>query len=377
MVRHLAIAGAAVLGSLMLAGCGVGTDSVVAPHPLPSVPDIPSTSLASVSSRTSTTSGASPNSLTGMRASSGSPRAPAGPWQISAINFQSVQDGVVAGSNAHHVAIFRTTDGGDHWTRVSEWPYVSVSHIPNAMDQLGAPIAIAFYNNQDGMAEWYQEAAAEQMWVDIGRTTTGGRTWTLMATHVRIWDGPNALVMTGNQSAWLANGANIGPEAYILRTADGGQRWSRRTDLLGKALGTQAIALDVRRSGNAVLMAALPGSTNATNRILDQFTTNDGQTWRTVPVPSTGLVGNLNGGRGLNGAYWSPEFQWVLAAGSGTGPTQIFSYDAINKRWNPLSTPSEPQQIVLVGKQTGYFASTFGVWKTTDGGTSWVALPPL
>ncbi len=183
--------------------------------------------------------------------------------------------------------------------------------------------------------------------------------------------------MTGNQSAWLANGANIGPEAYILQTADGGRRWTRRTDLLGKALGTQAVALDMKPPRNAVLMTALPGSTAETNRILDQFTTDAGQTWRTVQVPGAGLAGILTGGRGLNGAYWSPEFQWVLAAAGSNGPTQIFSYDAAKKRWSPLPTPSEPQQIVLVGAQTGYFASASGVWKTTDGGTSWVALPPL
>ena len=35
------------------------------------------------------------------------------------------------------------------------------------------------------------------MWVDVGLTTTGGRTWTLVARHLSVSDGPNCLTMTG------------------------------------------------------------------------------------------------------------------------------------------------------------------------------------
>lgn len=137
--------------------------------------------------RESSTSPASaPNSATSASASSGPVSArPADPWLISAINCQSAQDGVVTAANAHRVAIFRTTGGGHRWTAVGTWPSTGVSKT-KALEQLGAPLAISFSNARDGLAEWYQDAAAEKMWVAIGWTTKGGRVWTLVTKHLAL-----------------------------------------------------------------------------------------------------------------------------------------------------------------------------------------------
>lgn len=379
MVRHLAIAGTVVLGSLMLAGCGAGPHSLAASQPLSSPSAIPSASSAGVSSGPSTSPARAPSPSTVVHASSGPVGAGlVGPWQISAINFRSAQDGVVAASNAHHVAIFRTTDGGHEWIRAGTWPAAGASHPANALEQLGAPLTISFYNARDGLAEWYQDAAVGQMWVDIGRTTNGGRTWTLVTKHLALSDGPNALVMTGRRSAWLANGSMEGPGGSLLQTTDGGRHWARRTEHFpGKTVGTQAVSLHLGRSGSAVLMTTLAGLSRQTNVVVDQSTINSGQTSRTVRMPIGGLPRFLVESRGLNDAYWSSDAQWVLAEGNGNGPIRIFSYDAATKRWRPLTTPAQPQQIVLVGAKTGYFTSASGVWKTVNGGKSWVALPPL
>lgn len=355
----------------MLVGCGAGSHSLAA-SPSPSSP-------SAIPSASSTGPPSAPSSPTGRRASSGpSIASPAGPWKISAINFRSAQDGVLAASHAHRVAIFRTTDGGYDWTRLGTWPSAGASPSPNGFERLGAPLTISFYNARDGLAEWYQDAAVGQMWVDIGRTTNGGRTWTLVTKHLSLSDGPNALVMTGRRSAWLVNGSMEGPGESLLQTTDGGRRWTRRTEHFpGKTVGTQAVTLHVGRSGSAVLMTTLAGLSRQTNVVVDQFAINSGQTSRTVRVPISGLPRFLVESRGLNDAYWSPDAQWVLAEGNGNGPIRIFSYDAATKGWRPLTTPTQPQQIVLVGAKTGYFTSASGVWKTVNGGKSWVALPPL
>ncbi len=259
MVRHFSMASSVLLGGLLLGGCGVTSHPPAALHPASSSPNITPASPSAVDS---------------------------GPWQISAINFASAQDGVVAASNAHHVAIFRTSDGGHHWTLADTWTSADVAHLPTTLEQLGAPLTISFHHTRDGMALWYQEAAAGQMWVDIGRTTNGGRSWTLVTKHLLLSDGPNTLVMTGRRSAWLVNGAMGGPEVAVLRTTDSGRYWTRRTKHFpGKTVGTQGVALHLGRPGSAVLMTALAGFSRQTNMVVDQFTTNAAQTWRTVRVP--------------------------------------------------------------------------------------------
>lgn len=184
--------------------------------------------------------------------------------------------------------------------------------------------------------------------------------------------------MTGRRSAWLINGSMQGPGGIVAADDGRGRHGTRRTEHFpGSTVGTQAVTLHLGHSGTAVLMATLAGLSRQINVVIDRFTINSGQSSRTVRVPIRGLPPFLVESRGLNDAYWSPDAQWVLAEGNGNGPSRIFAYDASRQRLRALTIPVQPQQIVLVGAKTGYFASAAGVWKTVGGGKSWMALPSL
>lgn len=371
MARYLGVASTILLLSIPLSACGVH------PHPISALP--PSSLVAHSPSPSPSASSDSTGSTTAVSSASTSHgRTATTRWHISSINFNSSQDGVVAASDAQRAAIFRTIDGGSHWSQVGSWPLVDVSHRPTTLEQLGAPLALSFYNSNDGLAEWYQAAQASQMWVDIGRTINGGRTWTLVAKHLAVSDGPNTLVMTASRSAWLVNGAMAGPLVFTLHTIDGGQHWTRRQDPLPThTVGTAGVDLHRQRNGNTVLMTSLQGISRQTNVIVDQSANNSNKTWHTRKIPVTGLPRFLIEHRGLSDAYWSPSSQWVLAEASGAGPIRIFSYSAAHRRWAPLTTPAQPAQIVLTGANVGFFTDGSRIWKTTNGGNSWQLLPPL
>ncbi|MCY0877603.1 MAG: hypothetical protein OWU84_01480 [Firmicutes bacterium] len=249
---------------------------------------------------------------------------------------------------------------------------------PSSQAQVGVPIALAFYNADDGFVESFENAAVGQMWVDILYTTTGGRTWKVMVRNLSLWDGPNALVMTGPDEAWLVNGSMEAPAVTVLHTTDGGRHWTRRAeDVPGHAVGIAAVDLRPDALGGAVLMVSLAGVQPRTNIVADQAITPTGQWGSIRRLPNEGLPKFLFGNRGLSAVYWSLDTQWVLAESTANGPVELYRYDDAAGRWLLLPTPASPQQIVLAGPTTGYLATNARLWKTVNGGAAWVALPPL
>ncbi len=156
---------------------------------------------------------------------------------------------------------------------------------------------------------------------------------------------------TGRRSAWLAHGANAGPEAYIRQIRDGNMSWTRRTVLLG----TQAVTLNMTHSQHAVLIGAEQGS--ATGSL-------------TISLPPLGRCGAPSECRGLKSAYWPRDSQSVLAAPGDNQPIKIYSDDAATQiqRCNALTPGPILQQIVLTSEKNGGFANASGVWKTVHGG---------
>lgn len=363
MGKRLAVLGSVLL-SLIVTGCGVANQASTARLP---------TTVHTLSHSQSVGSAPRSPSVSGLTS-----LASGGPWHIATMSFQSAQEGVVVASNTKDVAIFQTEDSGQRWIQTGTWPMVNTSAIPTQVDELGTPIAVSFYNKRDGMAEWYQEAAAGQMWVDIGYTTNGGRTFTLTATHVKLWDGSNSLVMTGPKAAWLANSEDAALTDDILVTHDGGAKWQRLSLVMPvKALGALATAIRVRGSQAASVVTVLAGTKRDQDLAVDEFTTDAGIHWRSLDLPSTGLTGSLLGSRESTAAYWSSETQWVLAS-LPDGKVDLLTYNASKKEWLRQTVPTQhPTLIVLVGPQTGYMAGEQHIWETINGGESWTVLASL
>ncbi len=132
----------------------------------------------------------------------------------------------------------------------------------------GAPLAISFANPQDGMAVWDAIRLGSGMWINVARTTDGGRHWYVQSklrftTPDRfrgLWinDGPLSVVMTSLASAWIASGSLLDPSTTILQTGDGGTHWRHgiaTTPL--KAYDVGASDLQVMRHGVATLLTIL------------------------------------------------------------------------------------------------------------------------
>lgn len=314
---------------------------------------------------------------------------------IPVVDFRSSQMGWIAwvalGSNLDNTLIvLRTQDGGRHWTKC-------VQTVPPVVSQAAQ---ITFLTNSDGWIRTWSQAAAFYQDPSILKTTTGGRTWTLVssatgyipnnrATPDALPDvtQPLPMAFTSRQDGWVAAGsvyATATPHATLYHTVTGGTRWLPVPLPMPPAyqhLGTQAYAPVFSGTDGSVLIQFLGGTTAHANAVVTERSTDIGKTWAVgtpLPVPGQG---------GIVSSFVTPNRGWVIGA-NGVPFAQTTNG---GKSWHRIAL-TEPlttvlghdytiQQMDMVTPKIGWMVLQRSVgqndgaitkfFKTTDGGRTW------
>jgi photosystem II stability/assembly factor-like uncharacterized protein len=251
--------------------------------------------------------------------------------------------------------IFKTVDGGQTWTmKASNGPgYSFFSALSFVNEQLG--YASREHNSilrtVNGGETWTEITPVSQPVVEfqflseqiiyaatatgpVFKTTNGGASW--MDVGVA-----GSVVHFVNENKGFV-GASVGK---IFQTADGGQHWTRNV-----AFGDR--------------IRDICFTSNTTGYIFGdrvRKTTDRGLSWTDV---STGLSGTV-----FESGYFSSEAIGFVCAFDMGGSARLFRTADGAAHWMDAGIPA--RSVSFVNATTGYAGSFEGMYKTTNGGTSW------
>lgn len=259
--------------------------------------------------------------------------------------------------------LYRTGDGGLTWT---------VYPVPFGGGQM------AFVDETHGWMLASLGAGAGSMAVAIYITDDGGESWTQTYTNDPNLAGAgdslplsgikNNLTALDEETAWVG-GVIYAPETfYLYKTTDGGRTWTPQTIPAAPGMQNTEVAVDsgpiFTTPDDGVLPIRFTGETLRTGF----YATHDGGvTWEFVTfMPGAGAVDFVSPSDGF---FWTGEQFFVTADGAQT--------------WTSVD-PNVPfgdtfAGMDFVNTNTGWVwtyegASQYSLYKTTDGGHTWVSM---
>ena len=243
----------------------------------------------------------------------------------------------------------------------------------------------------------------------VWRTTDGGTSWTPLTDDMPTTamgalaldpTNPN-IVYAGTGEANFANHSRYG--LGVFKSADGGETWEQLTEdtfggrcfskIVINPQNTLTIYASITRAGGFPEMAAAKGHPGATGPVGVFRSLDGGVTWSQLtnglpnlsatdlaidPVSPTTLyaaIGHIFGDS-ANGIYKTTNggASWTKLTGGGF-PTATLG------RISLAVAPSQPSRIYTLltnpASATGGNASTYGAYRSDNGGTSWTALGSL
>lgn len=350
--RHPCVVTAAVLVTVLAAGCGVtpgrATNRIAARATTPPT----TTALKSTSALSSTPSvGASTK-----------PMAQYG--TLLQLRMVTAEDGWAI----TNLALLRTTDGGLRWTVVQD----------------GARYYYWYF--LDAQNAWVVDASS------VLRTNDGGKTWSKTALPgVPYQDvglmSSGFIDFADAQHGWLVRdlGAVMGQEAVdIFATTDGGATWTLvdHTAQTGSSAGSLplfgvkvGITFSTAKTGWAVLQLPTSGA------IPLYQTADGGKTWAqaTLPAPKSVSLSNAQINPLAPPTFFGQQ-DGVFAAtlvdfsAGGKDVTVVWRTQDGGSSWVPVSTPatSAPMSLSFANAQTWFLLGTTGsLLVTTDAGANW------
>ena len=266
--------------------------------------------------------------------------------------------------------LYHTMDWGKQWKAVARYPRKD-----SAVRRVES---LVFTSPDQGMALAGRGVAAGHTKYQLLRTTNGGRTWHPTAT---IWmpSGPTALAFWNATHGMIVGGPGGGLHEAAAVTQNGGRRWTSISlpgpspSRIGASLSATALAFASSRDGfvlNAYWRMNARGQT--VPNLQELLTGTGGKTWRTVSVPTHGLVGTVTAL-----SFSSPTTGWVALYTAKNNHTVIESTTDRGRRWRDLRlgrTPLAGELGVLdqANARMGCFAALQNdVRCTVDGGRSW------
>ncbi len=188
-------------------------------------------------------------------------------------------------------------------------------------------------------------------------TSTGGRSWQTESRPTE--DAIRDIYFADEQNGWLVCERNIydvrsndEPRAYLLKTSDGGQRWSR-VNMRGANVDARLSRAIFTRSGRGWAF----GEGGAI------YTTNDsGANWIKLQAPTRYLL--------LGGAFIDDR-GWLVGAGS----TILQTTDG-GETWRQARLPNQTNirfnSTSFINERLGWAVGSGGaIYRTINGGRSW------
>jgi hypothetical protein len=295
---------------------------------------------------------------------------------------------LVGGRQAGGDFLWRSLDGGLTWSELGNPALTKVLGISGSAHELWVATEAGDYLSNDGGRSWHRPPSAMERagttWVtdvDVGVGPTGsvvvGAGW----EGDRLWlsdDGGRSgrmltvapLASTGIDAAGFSNardglavgGGGCGQPAEVVASSDGGAAWRRVGDL---DITPLAFTFDGP-------LAAVAGESCNSNGNQVDISRDGGHAWEEIPSPDQCFTASALGRTvALLCAHITPYYQYML-----------FSSDG-GRRWtmSRFAGPgdeAQPGALVVTGPQSVWADGPPGLlWRTTNGGRNWEAVPLL
>jgi photosystem II stability/assembly factor-like uncharacterized protein len=259
--------------------------------------------------------------------------------------------------------LYRTEDGGLTWT---------VFPVPFGSGKL------AFTDETAGWMMAALGAGAGSMAVAIYQTDDGGATWTQVYTNDPSLGGAgdslplggikNDLTPLDAQIAWIS-GVVYAPETlYLYKTVNGGQTWASQTIPVAPDMQSTDVAIDngpiFTSASDGILSVRFMEETYRTGF----YATHDsGTTWEFIAfMPGSGAVDFVSPSDGF---FWTGEQFFVTADGAQTW-TSVNSDMHFGESFSGMDFINSRTGWVWTYELTGQH----GLYKTSDGGATWMPL---
>ena len=287
-----------------------------------------------------------------------------------------------SGPNGRMVTIYRTTDGGFHWSRSSFEP---------REEEGGAPYSLEFIDSLHGWLMLEPEHGANSSPGELYATSDGGCTWNWIAGTSRGGSLPlgGAIAFSDESSGWLAGSPASTLPGRLFRTRDGGVTWKEVELKAPEGAGEGTLSPGVPSfsrtdPGSGVLRAEWIPRDGAAKAYASYLytTSDDGETWNlSKPVKYEGLMDAV-----------SPREAWAWSMApadpnDATAPYTGTLYHTADggQHWDAL--PADPalndlltaripvRQVDFADASHGWILagneSMNRILRTTDGGKSW------
>jgi photosystem II stability/assembly factor-like uncharacterized protein len=287
---------------------------------------------------------------------------------------------VYAGSDS---GFFKSTDGGDHFSSLGNMPDAFVALAidgQNSAIVYAAGFASGIYKSANRGTTWQQinnklfSSYVEALAIDpqnastvyagtqyggVSKSTNSGLSWnsanTGISTSPFIGRHIQALAIDPQNPDILYAAENYGG---VHKSTDGGASWSPRNNgFPTQTLNVRVVGIDPQNP--SILYAGTDG-------FQSYKSTNGGNAWVPFDSPKIGVLA-------IN-----PQNPAILYAGAETGYGAVFKSTDAGLTWNrPNGAIAEQQLLSLVidpqNPSTVYAGMYFGIFKTTDGGDTWIA----
>jgi photosystem II stability/assembly factor-like uncharacterized protein len=221
-------------------------------------------------------------------------------------------------------AIFRTTDGGQHWGQVMLNSAASIEPTTPGSFPPCAVSGLTFLNATQGWAT----GSCDNSDVMLYATQDGGVTWRKLPVVL-----PTDVPSTGTPESW--------PPVFVSPK-------------------------------NGVMLV---GGVQGPHTAIAYTTADGGQTWRPHPIDSGDL--NLIGPPHLD--FIDLHTGWFVGRSFSSGDQQLFITHDGGQTWSAVKSNTPPRMnIDFIDAQVGWTWSADGMlMETADGGTTWKAIIPL
>ena len=283
--------------------------------------------------------------------------------------------------------IYKSTDFGETWTLLSSTVGASIWNFRNVLQMAIGPTGDVFavtkaYNYKHGVGDYYTNGG-------LYRSTNGGTSWTKLSTTgvTNYYYGTDVVPITSSIILFSTY------EGGIYRTTNGGSSWTKIVSSL-PASGFQRIAMardPATSSPNTIVYAVFQSTDNTTGGDAGlkgiYKSTDDGVTWSALTKPpnlvSTGNMSYLRNQGWYDNVIAVDPFN---SSNIYVGGVDMMKSTNGGSSWSQLTywhtyygTPyvhADHHAIVFDPNSSGavYSGNDGGIYKTTNGGTSWVDL---